>query len=235
MKRLTLVIPYYDNPKMLEKHFENWKKYDEEVISKFKVILVDDGSPNYPAIDYIQKTKFKLQLFRIKQNIPWNQHGAKNLGMTHAKKGWCLMTDIDHLLLNEDAKKIINYEWDNTLIYMPQRVKCKSGKLHTRHPNTFLLTKRMFWNCGGYDEAFAGYYGTDAAFRRRLRKFTKIVETDVFKMVLFGKDDIPDASTTDFGRHGTKYKVGNNPKLKIRKKEAPEPIPPLNFNWKKLI
>jgi hypothetical protein len=68
------------------------------------------------------------------------------------------------------------------------------------------------------------------AFRRRLKRFNNIVETDVFKMVLFGKKDISDATTTDFCRSGNEYRFRNNEKLKIRKKEAPPPIPPLNFD-----
>jgi hypothetical protein len=68
------------------------------------------------------------------------------------------------------------------------------------------------------------------AFRRRLKRFNNIVETDIFKMVLFGKKDILDATTTDFCRSGNEYRFRNNEKLKIRKKEAPPPIPPLNFD-----
>jgi hypothetical protein len=36
------------------------------------------------------------------------------------------------------------------------------------HPNSWLMTREMFWKVGGYDEALSGHYGTDGDWRRRM-------------------------------------------------------------------
>ncbi len=238
--KITIVMPYYENGNMLLHHLNEWNHYDENIKSHINVIIIDDGSKNKPAYNYLKdkNINMNIQLFRIKQDIPWNQHGAKNLGMYHCK-GLCLMTDMDHLLLKEDAKIILNNIWDKHIVYKPRRFKISREGYYEykRHPNTFLIDNDIFWKVGGYDEAFSGYYGTDSVFRKSIQKVSNIKETNLFKMILFGREDIFDASTNPehYGRKNTKYHVSNNPELSKRKLECPKPIKPLNFDWVKVM
>lgn len=236
MNQLTLVMAYYENGGMLDRHFAEWAKYSEKVKQKLKIIIVDDGSPNDPALSHIKDVGISVSLFRIKQDIPWNQNGARNLAMTHVDKGWCFLTDMDHLLPKDQVPLVLRANWDINFAYRPLRIK-PDGSLYKRHPNTYLLTKKAYWKVGGYDEAYAGYYGTDSTFRRRLKRKYKLIDTDLFHVVLYGREDITDASTQPerYGRKGSTFHVSHNKKLRARKKVSPPPIEPLNFDWEKVI
>jgi hypothetical protein len=234
--KFTIVMAYYENGGMLDRHMQEWSEYDEEHKKHIKAIIVDDGSPNDPAVSHIKDVGFPINLYRIKQDIPWNQNGARNLGMTHVKKGWVLLTDMDHLLPKEQVQNILNNEWNERSVYKPLRAK-PDGSSYKRHPNTYLITRKVYWKLGGFDEAYSGYYGSDSTFRRHLKRTSRLSETDFFHVVLYGRDDIPDASTNPerYGRKGSKYHLVKHKVLRQRRKESPPPIKPLNFDWEKVI
>ena len=229
-------MAYYENGKMLDRHIEEWAGYSTECKAKLNIILVDDGSPNDPALPHIKDIGIPIQLYRIKKDIPWNQNGARNLAMTHAAIGWCLLTDMDHLLSGTQLERIYKANWNPKQVYRPLRIK-SNGTSYKRHPNSYLMIRDTYWKTGGYDEAFAGYYGTDSTFRRRLKRVTQVIDSDAFYLVLYGRDDIQDASTSPdrYGRKGTKFYVSHNKELNQRKKLTPKPIRPLNFEWERLI
>jgi len=229
--KFTLVMAYYENGKMLERHFKEWQTYPN---FPFKIILVDDGSRNDPAINHIKECQFPIELYRIKKDIPWNQNGARNLGMTHSD-GWCLITDMDHLLLNKQFKKLYNLKLNPDIHYVPGRHKA-DGTSYTRHPNSYIMHKDLYWKAGGYDESFSGYYGTDSTFRRQLAKVSERIELgEQLYLTLYGREVIKDASTRNYGRKGSSYSVAHNSKLRERKQLCPPPIPPLTFPWERLI
>lgn len=228
---VTLVMAYYENGRMLERHFKEWETYPD---IPFKIILVDDGSQNDPAVNHITECKFPLELYRIKKDIPWNQNGARNLGMTHAE-GWCLLTDMDHLLSNSQFETLNNLSLWDIMHYVPGRRKV-DGTLYKRHPNSYIVHKDLYWKAGGYDESFSGYYGTDSTFRRQLAKVSERIELEEqFYLTLYERSVIKDASTRNYGRKDSKYSVSKHPLLRERKRLCPPPIEPLNFPWERLI
>ena len=229
--KFTLVMAYYENGGMLDRHFEEWKTYPKK---DFKVILVDDGSQNDPAINHIQKTDLPVELYRIKIDIPWNQNGARNLGMTHAE-GWCLLTDMDHLLSKSQFEILYKLNLNKDIHYVPGRCKA-DGAPYKRHPNSYIVHKDLYWKAGGYDETFSGYYGTDSTFRRQLVNVSERIELeDRFYLTLYGREYIADASTRNYGRKDSKYHVSRHPELNDRKKKGSIPIPPLNFPWERQL
>lgn len=231
MNSFTLVMAYYENGGMLKRHFKEWNTYAD---NDFKIILVDDGSQKDPAIKRVKKCKFPLELYRIKKDIPWNQNGARNLGMTHSE-GWCLMTDMDHLLTKNQFDVLYRLKLDKNIHYVPGRQKA-NGSWYKRHPNSYILHRDLYWKAGGYDEFFSGFYGTDATFRRQLASVSERVELGhSFYLTLYGRDVIADASTVNYGRKGSEYQVGNNPEVRERKRLGAPPIPPLNFPWERLL
>ena len=230
---ITLVMPYYNNPNMLRRHIQEWNSYSDDLKEKFKVILVDDGSQVSPAKANLIPSEVSLQLYRIKEDIPWNQHGARNLGMTFSE-GWCLITDIDHLLTEKNLKNILKYPLNKLCAYKPKRT-LPDNSYYKSHPNSYVIHRDLFWQTGGCDEAYAGYYGIDSTFRRRLTNYADIIEFDDIYLILYRRDTIADASTTTYGRKGSEYAVCNNHELARRKKENPQPIPPLNFTWERIL
>jgi hypothetical protein len=52
----------------------------------------------------------------------------------------------------------------------------------------------------------------------------------------FGRDDIPDASTLEWGRKNSQWDWKNNPALVEKAKAAPyKPVNPLRFEWERQI
>ena len=242
---ITITLPYYNQPEMLKKQLEIWADYSADVAERVKVIIVDDGSPDYPALDVLKfralTSPFSISLYRIKENIPWNHGGARNLAMTEARR-WCIVTDMDHAITDEDMRKLLSMNLERTSYYMFNRKKVladDSTEIYARHGDSFLLTKDAYWKVGGYNEEFSGYWnGVSQLFRHNLRERFRFVQlTDIF-LILYGRDIISDASITQWSRRGGAYDLKNNPKLYSKFKKSLnnyKPVNPLRFNYEKLI
>jgi hypothetical protein len=70
-------------------------------------VLVDDGSPE-PAV-VAADCFLNLTLVRVKENIPWNQHGVRNLGLKLAEGYWVIASDIDHLFPAEGLRHPLSF------------------------------------------------------------------------------------------------------------------------------
>jgi hypothetical protein len=165
---VQIIMPYYENPKMLGFQIAAWDALPEEFRDKLTVIIVDDGSPHCPALPVVQAAnpKVKIRVFRIDVDVRWNWLAARNLGMHQAVEGWCFLTDMDHVLPMGTVKLLVEGVFNKEHIYRLLRHE-HTGKVIAPHPNTWFFTREMFWKIGGYDEALSGYYGTDGEFRRR--------------------------------------------------------------------
>lgn len=226
---LTLIYAYFENGSMLDLHLKTWSAYENK--DQWKAIIVDDCSLRDPAETHIADVGFPVELYRIKTDIPWNQDGSRNLAM-HQASGWCLMTDMDHLLRPLEAGQLLRLKKNDGHYYMPSR-RLSDGSTYHRHPNSYLLNKGLYEYLGGYDEAYAGYYGTDGMFRERLSESAFRVDLDI-PLFLYKREAIPDASTTDYGRKGSAYALSSRPDLVQRRKSHLPPIPPLNFEWERV-
>ena len=205
-KTATLIYAYYENPLMLERQLEEWKHYDPLALEEISFIIVDDGSPVAPALDVVRRCGvygLDLRVFRVGVDRPWGQDGARNIGMKHAETEWTLMTDMDHLLIRNDATNMLNFiegKARRGRYYMPLRWRVGGIPYHP-HPNSFLFHRVDFWDMGGYDEDFVGYYGSDGNFRK-CAKGSGLIETPTqdFGLLLHGRKDVEDANTTRYTR-----------------------------------
>jgi len=199
-KVFTLIVPYYDNPRFLVRQIEFWVKYPERLKFQMSMVIVDDASPNYPAepiLDLLRdQLVWKLDLFRIKVDIRWNWLAARNIGAHHAKTDWLLLTDIDHVLTEETLRSLVYGIHDPGIIYRFSRREHTGAKIHP-HPNSWFMTKQMFWKVGGYNEAASGYYGTDASWRRRCAATAPI---RILPDELVRYEYVEDSSTTRYQR-----------------------------------
>lgn len=166
-KPVTFVYPYYCNPQFLRQHLSWWATFHEQLRLHVSAIVVDDGSPE-PAEPIIRAlpAPFQVHLFRIHDDRRWNWLAARNIGMHHAAEGWCLLTDIDHVVPETTLRSLVYGQHDPGVIYGFSRIEHTGEKL-AAHPNSWFMTRAMFWKVGGYDEALSGHYGTDGDFRRR--------------------------------------------------------------------
>lgn len=169
----TVVYPYYENPFFFRKQLKHWLSLPPHLAMMLSFIVVDDGSPEHPAEVILREQPFPLRLFRIDVDVRWNWLAARNIGFHHAADGWCVVTDMDHIIPSDVFETIIYGDLDVGTIYRFRRREHTGISIHP-HPNSWLMTREMYWRVGGYDETMSGYYGTDGDYRRRCVKAAPI-------------------------------------------------------------
>lgn len=237
----TIVMPYYENPKMLRLQLHEWRMFTPSEKVALSAVIVDDGSPNNPAGDVVREhgnCGFKVRVFRIVPNIPWNQDGARNLAMKHVDTQWALMTDMDHMIKRDQVSRMLNFVSHRTMkgqYYMPHREDW-DGRSNHPHANSYVFNVEDFWTMGGYDEDFAGVYGSDGNFRKCMRAGLQERVTSDFRLTRWPSDAISDANTKEWGRKDSKYHRSQHPKIEAKAKgPAYKATNHLRFEWHEVL
>ena len=199
-KHITLVVPYYENRVFLGDQMLHWSELIDGKGLPMRVIVVDDGSPTFPARNatplFPNCVPLWMRLYRIEVDVPWNWLAARNIGAHVAEDGWLLLTDMDHVVPEETLRSLLCGHHDPSVVYVFSRVE-HTGEPVTPHSASFFMTKAMFWRIGGYDETLSGHYGTDGEFRNRIKRHAPIhVLTDR----LVRHEYVGDSSTTRYER-----------------------------------
>jgi len=232
---VTLVYAYFENGPMLDLQFSEWEQYKQK--DRFKIIIVDDCSKRDPAIDHIRDVGIDVELYRIHNDIPWNQDGARNLAMTNAE-GWCIMCDMDHVLTTGGASLYLSKvnNLNKNKYYGFNRHRINGRLINKSPPNIMSIHNDLFWSIGGYDERFCGYYGSDVNFISRLDAFAgRRIMMNNISLRMYRADDLYGATTTDYGRKGSEYHIANYPHLRKILRSNMKPIKPLNFKYDRLV
>lgn len=194
---VTIIVPFYENAGFLRQQLRGWWDYSPSLRWNLSAVIVDDCSPT-PAYSVLRDVQypFPIRLFRIDRDVRWNWLAARNIGFHHAPDGWCLVTDMDHVIPNTTALTAVYGLKDPRAIYGFSRSE-SSGESIGPHCNSWLMTRKMFWKVGGYDERLSGYYGTDGDWRRRMAKVAPI---EILTDRLIRYERIGDSSTTRYKR-----------------------------------
>lgn len=248
MNDISLIIPYYRNFWMLRKHVDVWEQYDPAVLKRLHIIVVDDGSPDMTAEEALRcmVRALPVELYRIKEDIPWNRGGARNLGAYVAKTPWLLHVDVDHTVPPETMAAAINIELDSERWYRFCRWRVGAADFTRKkdaadpaatfveihpHVDSYLITRELYWRAGGYDEDYSGSLGGGTPF---LRDLTAIVEPRLLPasmpLHVHTTHSVPDASETVLSRDTSRYS-------EIRRRKNREKLPkaiPLNFTWERV-
>jgi hypothetical protein len=210
---LTIIHPYYGQKEMIPLQMEVLDTFPE-----LRIVFVDDGSPE--ALQSLEKA----DVYRINEDIPWNQSGARNLGF-YVSEGWILYSDIDHIVTPEVINSIRNRDWDKNCIYYLGRTE--NGKEVDTAYNCYFIHKEAFDKIGGYDEDFAGGYGfEDTLFYTLAKKFLEPVSWDDIRLVC----------RADIGSSELERSFDRNGRMLDEKLIDLKPVdtPKLRFTWKKL-
>lgn len=231
MNRITLIHTYYNDDLLLQQAIEHWNKYTTPV----SIILIDDGSQKHPAIDVLKKHKVKkkFSLYAVESDIGFNSHGCRNLGAAVSKTDWILFLDIDHFLEVEDLEKLSQMNLDENYWYSFV-TRHRAFEMSTEKPsNTFMCTKKMYEEVGGYDEYFTPYHWGDREFLAKMEKYPRIGLDDiVIRCERGGRKTFIDRSLEKPVYDNEKLHM-YHPPLDLSKIQ-PHDLR-LNFSWKKLI
>ena len=235
VNKVRMIYPYYDNQKMLELQVHNWNRYCRTLHEYVEVILVDDGSQKYPALPIFRECTLPKRLFRVTVDIPWNQHGARNLGAqqacTRAEDMWLYISDMDVLLPPETALTLFSRKLDPRQHYTFERAFLPDLARRKTHCNTFLVKHSIYWAVNGYDEDYSGTYGGDAPFLRQLRHLAP--ERHLSEVLLHGveRDVVSDANSAlsrKEGPFGDEYRR----RLDVKRRSGDERSKnPVRFPW----
>lgn len=250
----TLILPYYLNPGQLARQYAALAALPAEVKQHIHLIVVDDGSPQTPAFlpsldrEVVETGSEKgfvtcepgkisalglasVKLFRVDVDVRWNWLTCRNIGVHHARTEWVLLTDIDLELPEVTARRIIEQKIRPENVYRFARLTAPEMTPYKPHPNSWLMTRKMFDRIGGYDERFSGFYGTDGEFRDRVKaNASKIIVLEEYPLIRVTREQVPDASTTTYGR---KEKQDHDGVTRIRAQIAREggPTKRLSFPY----
>ena len=201
---ISLVFAYYENPSMLELQWKEIAEYPASVKDKLEVLIVDDGSPTRPAVDVARPRNLpRLSIFRIDRDLRWNQDAARNIGAYEAQSPWLLLTDIDHVVPEETLSHLIGMKKNTSVFYTFSRIKFATGERREPHPNSYFMTKDLYWAIGGHDEDYAGIYGKDFLFRKRAHRHTSEVVLHDAPLARVGSTLVGDAGTRTISRKNT--------------------------------
>lgn len=232
-RKLALCLPYYMNQGMLDEQLRRLERLPEPIKSQLELIVVDDGSPNGEA--QAREIGLPVRVFRIDIDIRWNQDAARNIAAHKAEASWLLLTDIDHIVPQRTFEWLMAQKLQKKTVYRFSRATLDeiAGKKdrvspYKPHPNSWLMMRGMYERIGGYDERFAGHYGTDAEFRDRVVKTAgepEMLRAEIWRVP---RSTIADASTTTYVRKGAPEDVGAIQRIKIERAEDPQ-WKPLQF------
>ena len=186
--RFSLILSYYDQPKMLARQSEVLAAWSEDIRSLWELIVVDDASPNYPA--HVGDIGMEARTFRIEKDVRWNWTGARNVGIKESRGEWLLITDIDHVVPFVTAAGLAGMELEDTVYGFKRRMR---REIHHAHPNTFLVKRTRLSRIGWFDERLAGLYGGDNEWRSRAGQIERLP----LYLDLMTPDDVPDAWIDD--------------------------------------
>jgi cellulose synthase/poly-beta-1,6-N-acetylglucosamine synthase-like glycosyltransferase len=193
-KRVTIVLPFYENHGFIQHQIAQWQTWPQNVRDHVEVIVVDDGSPVPLLLPEVRG--IRVRQFRINVDVRWNWLAARNIGAHHAAGEWVLMTDMDHMVPSDTLYAAIYARLDPVVVYAFEREE-HTGDVINPHSASFLMTKAMFWEIGGYDETLSGHYGTDGEYRRRLARHAQI---KILPFALIRHEYVGDSSTTRYKR-----------------------------------
>jgi hypothetical protein len=250
MAVISYIIPYYRAPKMLEQHVAQWVNYTQEIRECIRIVVIDDGSPE-PAEPIVREARLTIpgvhvELYRIKEDIPWNRNGARNLGAHVATTPWLLHTDIDHVLPPGEAEKLLEQKLTPNHWYRFRRFRVGTAD-ETRkkdtlppdatfgeikpHGDSYLCTRELYWKVGGYDEDYSGALGGGTPFLEQLNFQSSCVILPV-SLHVYTRSVVSDASVSTLSRDASTYIRIRDRKRQTGQTKATQP---LRFEWSRVL
>lgn len=200
MRRFLSCIPIYENPRTLEFQVDSLNRFDTKTKSSIELVVVDDGSPNYPAHACRVEPEFDMKIFRVGKDRPWNHRAARNIGAHEASNEWLFLLDMDALVPEATISELIGLSTEEHNWYLFFRRDARTLQPRGRHHDTILISRELYWRIGGFDENFAGIYGAGPIFSKSLEKIHPWIHLKDLWVDHISPDFLPDARTQGMRR-----------------------------------
>jgi len=159
--RLTYITHFYldqSNPNTVLDLFSKYETYSSDLLDEIQFIVVNDGSKlSFDIPDY----NLNIKWIDIVDDIPWNQGGARNLGVMYAKSDKILLTDIDLEFPEKTLEHMVKRRNPRNKFYKTRINHVDRGFIGKGHPNVFFMSRARFLRFYGYDEEFSGGHGAE--------------------------------------------------------------------------
>ncbi|MEZ4791977.1 MAG: DUF5672 family protein [Gelidibacter sp.] len=166
---ITYVVQFYIENRTVNpllELIEIYASYHSNILKQIHFVFVDDHSPI--QIEIPEDINLNYTLLRIKDDIKWNQAGARNLGVTYAKSDKIILTDLDIIFPENLLDSLLHFEIPMDSVFKFTTI---SGlKKVESHFNVFFTTIETFMKSKGVDEEFSGKYGYEDVFFYFLQK-----------------------------------------------------------------
>ncbi len=229
--RLTIISHFYNKHEWVDNQIKHWQQISPSFKNRFEFILVDDYSDEEYSLP---ENDINIRLFRVTDDIPWNQSGSRNLATFHATGTIALFIDIDQHMKIDFLERLAGASENiqrNTIHFFkidPPILNIQNGEYLNHHPNSFFVNLQDYKTKVHYDEDFAGGYGYEDVFLFRAWEKKGGKMTFVNEEV---SSDLP------FGTTNLDRDIKRNEEM-IKKKVFEEDcrISPsiLRFNWKEV-
>jgi hypothetical protein len=155
--------------------------------------------------------------------------------MKHCDTEWALLADMDRLLPPDAAVAAVEMSKSRGEYYRPNQVWKDGPSLDRPHPNSFIIRVADYWKAGGYDEDFAGFYGTDGNFRKNLKPFVKDIYVTQPYFLCYEKA-VKDSITNTLPRKEQGSYCLSIPHLRAKVAGPPYVAQnPLRFPWEQIV
>ncbi len=242
--KLSILISAYDHHDITVAHvkgcFNSTRIPDE-------IIVVNDGGTEdlKEMLKGIEKKDCSLIYARILQDIPWNQQGARNLGL-FISTGDCIATeDHDHIphpdFYRQAMEKIEEgytriYGWKRYVITKEDALANPSDKFVAIKSRSYakmisVCTRELLLKVKGFDEQYAGRYGWDVpAWKEQTERCgAKTISVGIYYVV----DVLSKEKDREFLKGATKLHPQNfHIRQRTKRNQLKQsPIGILNFNF----
>ena len=165
----TMVTPYYEDEPQLIRHLSQGclEQLDE-------IIIIDDCSPSEPAREIIQDFKhLPISLYEVTEDLGFNAHGCRNLGVSQAETEWVFLADVDQVISPTAMNQMLS-----KMRSAPMNTMVSAMSYGAPAYNTFACKREDYMMSGGYDEEFVNLHGGSRSFVARLQTFLSVEYID---------------------------------------------------------
>lgn len=247
---VTLAMAVYGQPQMLGVWFDTLRTYTKGMLIDLELLIVDDCGDPPAEIPADIQAMLPCKLFRVLEDIPWNQPGARNLAIEHADTRLILFVDPDMVfpaammdLMLADGGKL---ELGHVIRFqLRHRVGHAKGHIDASSPNTWFLHVVDFKSIGGYDEDYSGHKGwSDVQLLDIMRSAYKVRHRSDLFAEFYNESEIPDAMVKSLDRnvkHNRYMRLGKVRQANLTGgwlKYAQQVVckrPSLRFKWEQVL